>query len=45
MTFPKETFSGVFLGTLRSETVGHIEFKDKKNKLETSIQFGKVKKK
>lgn len=45
VNFPKETFSGVFLGTLRSETVGQIEFRDRRNKIEAAIQFGKVKKK
>jgi len=35
----------VFLGSLRSETVGTIEFLDGINELKSTIQFGKVKKK
>ena len=44
-TFNKELYSGVFIGSLRSEAVDSIVFEDKKNKLKAEIAFGKVKKK
>jgi len=37
-------YSGVFLGSLRSEAVDTIKFEDKKNELKAEITFGKVKK-
>lgn len=43
--FPKEIYGGVFLGSLRSETVGGLELNDEKNELKCEIKFGKVKKK
>lgn len=43
--FSKDTFSGVFLGSMRSEVVGDIEFVDDKNDVRCSITFGKVKNK
>lgn len=44
-TFSKDTFSGVFLGTMRSEVVGEIEFVDERNDVRCVVQFGKVKNK
>lgn len=44
-TFNKEIYSGVFLGTLRSEATDSISFEDKKNDLKAEIAFGKIKKK
>lgn len=41
--FSKDTFSGVFLGTMRSEVIGEIEFVDQKNDVKCTIAFGKVK--
>lgn len=43
--FSKDTFSGVFLGTMRSEVVGDIEFVDQQNDIRCLVQFGKVKNK
>lgn len=42
--FNKEIYSGAFLGTLRSEAVDGITFKDAKNNIEATVKFGKVKK-
>ncbi len=36
-------FSGVFLGTLRSEVLGELEFVDEKNEIKSVLAFGKVK--
>ena len=33
VNFNKETYAGVFMGSLRSEAVGTLTFKDKKNEL------------
>lgn len=44
-SFNKEIYSGVFLGTLRSEATDSIYFEDKKNELKAEITFGKIKKK
>ena len=44
-TYNKEVYSGVFMGTLRSEATEKITFTDKKNDLYCEIVFGKVKKK
>lgn len=44
-TFNKEIYSGVFLGSLRSEAVDTIIFQDKKYDLKAEITFGKMKKK
>ena len=38
-------YSGVFLGTLRSEATEKMNFVDAKNELSCQIAFGKVKKK
>lgn len=38
-------YSGVFIGSLRSEAVDTITFEDKKYELKAEITFGKVKKK
>jgi len=43
--FNKEIYSGAFLGTLRSEAVDGITFKDIKNNVEATVKFGKIKKK
>jgi hypothetical protein len=43
--FNKEIYSGAFLGTLRSEAVDGISFKDAKNSVEATVKFGKIKKK
>ena len=45
VNFSKETFAGVFLGSLRSEAIGGFEFKDEINDLKCEIKYGKVKKK
>ena len=45
VNFSKETFCGVFIGSLRSEAVGGVEFKDEINDLKCEIKYGKVKKK
>ena len=42
--FNKEIYSGVFLGSLRSQAVDQITFKDNKNNIQTTVKFGKVKK-
>lgn len=44
-TFNKEIYSGVFMGSLRSEATESIVFHDKKNDLKAEIVFGKMKKK
>lgn len=44
VTFNKEIYSGVFMGSLRSEATEAIVFVDKKNDLRAEIAFGKVKK-
>jgi hypothetical protein len=43
--FSKDIFSGVFLGTLRSEVIGELEFADDKNDVKCNVVFGKVKNK
>lgn len=45
VTFNKEIYSGVFMGSLRSEATESIVFVDKKNELRAEIAFGKMKKK
>lgn len=45
VTFSKETYAGVFLGTLRSEVIDAIVFTDKKHDLKAEITFCKMKKK
>ena len=45
VTFNKEIYSGVFMGSLRSEATDSICFTDKGNDLKAEIFFGKVKKK
>lgn len=45
VTFNKEIYSGVFVGSLRSEAVDTITFHDKKYDLKAEITFGKMKKK
>lgn len=44
-TFNKEIYSGVFMGSLRSEATDTIYFTDKHNDLKAEISFGKIKKK
>ena len=43
--FSKEVYSGVFLGSLRSESIGSFELKDEKNGLTCEVKYGKLKKK
>ena len=43
-TFNKEVYAGVFIGSLRSESVETMVFTDKKYDLKAEITFGKVKK-
>lgn len=45
VTFNKEIYSGVFVGSLRSEAVDTITYHDKKYDLKAEITFGKMKKK
>jgi len=44
VTFSKEMYSGLFIGTLRSEAAESIIWTDKENGLRAEITFGKVKK-
>lgn len=44
VSFNKEVYSGVFIGSLRSEAVETMVFTDKKYDLKAEITFGKVKK-
>jgi len=43
-TFPNETYDGTFWGTCVHETLGTMEFNDKKNQISCELRFGKVKK-
>lgn len=43
--FNRETFAGVFMGSLRSEAIGHFELKDEKNGITCEVKYGKMKKK
>ena len=45
VNFNKETYAGVFMGSLRSEAIGSLTLKDEKNGIECEIKYGKMKKK
>ena len=42
-TFPEELYSGTFLGTLRHESLGNLEFKDEANQLHCVVKISGVK--
>ena len=44
VNFGKETYSGAFIGSLRSEAIDGFKCQDEKNKIKCEIKFGKVKK-
>ena len=43
--YAEEHFTGTFLGTIKNETLGRIEYNDAKNNLSGHVHIGKVKKK
>jgi len=42
-TFPNETYDGTFWGTCVHETLGIMDFVDKKNNISAQVRFGKAK--